>query len=92
VYIDHGQGLTTGYFHMSQTLVSLGDTVERGQQIGKVGNSGRVTGPHLHWVFRYGATNLDPLSLESLGLLIVPPSQAPVTHDSLESSPTGRSP
>lgn len=92
VYIDHGQGLTTGYFHMSQTLVSLGDTVERGQQIGMVGNSGRVTGPHLHWVLRYGATNLDPLSLEGLGLLIVPPSQAPVTSDSLESAPTGRSP
>ncbi len=92
VYIDHGEGLTTGYFHMSQTLVSLGDTVERGQLIGRVGNSGRVTGPHLHWVFRYGATNVDPLSLETLGLLTVPPSQAPDTGDSLKSSPTGRSP
>jgi len=92
VYVDHGQGLTTGYFHLSQALVGVGDTVQRGQLIGRVGNSGRVTGPHLHWVFRFGATNLDPLSLESLGLLIVPPSQAPVTHDSLESSPTGRSP
>ncbi|HTO72922.1 MAG TPA: M23 family metallopeptidase [Gemmatimonadales bacterium] len=92
VYIDHGEGLTTGYFHMSQTLVNVGDTVQRGQLIGKVGNSGRVTGPHLHWVFRYGATNVDPLSLQALGLLVVPPSQAPDTGDSLKSAPTGRSP
>jgi murein DD-endopeptidase MepM/ murein hydrolase activator NlpD len=92
VYIDHGQGLTTGYFHLSKALVSAGDTVERGQLIGEVGRSGRVTGPHLHWVFRYGGVNLDPASLEPLGLLSIPPSQAPVTHDSLGTPPTGRSP
>ncbi|MEO8032383.1 MAG: M23 family metallopeptidase, partial [Gemmatimonadota bacterium] len=83
VYIDHGQGLTTGYFHMSQALVAIGDTVERGQLIGRVGNSGRVTGPHLHWVFRYGGVNLDPASLEPLGLLMLSPSQPKVVHDSL---------
>ncbi len=83
VYIDHGAGLTTGYFHMSETEVSIGDTVTRGQEIGKVGRSGRVTGPHLHWVFRYGGVNLDPASLAPLGLLVLPPSQAPVAHDSL---------
>ena len=47
VYIDHGGGVVTAYFHMSKTLVSAGDTVERGQVIGLVGNTGRVTGPHL---------------------------------------------
>jgi murein DD-endopeptidase MepM/ murein hydrolase activator NlpD len=83
VYLDHGAGLSTGYFHMSQSLVAQGDTVERGQVIGRVGNSGRVTGPHLHWVFRYGGVNLDPVSLAPLGLLNLPPSQPLPPHDSL---------
>ena len=55
VYIDHGGGIVTGYFHMSQTEVAVGDTVERGQEIGLVGSTGRVTGPHLHWSARFGA-------------------------------------
>lgn len=83
VYLDHGAGLSTGYFHMSQALVAVGDTVERGQLIGRVGNSGRVTGPHLHWVFRYGGVNLDPASLEPLGLLLSSPSQHAAPGDSL---------
>jgi len=67
VYIDHGNGLVTGYFHMSQPLVAAGDTVERGQQIGLVGSTGRVTGPHLHWSARFGALTIDPADLLSLG-------------------------
>jgi len=67
VYIDHGNGLVTGYFHMSQQLVAVGDTVERGQQIGLVGSTGRVTGPHLHWSARFGALTIDPANLLSLG-------------------------
>ena len=63
IYIDHGQGLVTAYFHLSQAAVSQGDTVSAGQAIGKVGASGRVTGPHLHWVARYGAISVDPLSV-----------------------------
>lgn len=63
LYIDHGAGLVTGYFHLSEALVSRGDTVKTGQIIGKVGKSGRVTGPHLHWSVRYGATSVDPASL-----------------------------
>ena len=55
VYIDHGNGVVTGYFHLSRTLVAEGDTVARGQKIGLVGATGRVTGPHLHWSARYGA-------------------------------------
>ncbi len=47
VYIDHGQGLVTAYFHLSRTDVAEGDTVTSGQRIGAVGRSGRVTGPHL---------------------------------------------
>jgi len=60
VYIDHGDGIVTGYFHMSQPEVAVGDTVERGQEIGLVGATGRVTGPHLHWSARFGAITIDP--------------------------------
>jgi murein DD-endopeptidase MepM/ murein hydrolase activator NlpD len=67
VYIDHGGGVTTGYFHMSKQLVSVGDTVARGQTIGLVGATGRVTGPHLHWAARYGALTVNPLGLLTLG-------------------------
>lgn len=63
VYINHGGGLVTAYFHLSQQLVSAGDTVEAGTPIGRVGATGRVTGPHLHWVVRYGDTSVDPRSL-----------------------------
>ena len=45
----------TVYHHMSRALVAAGDTVERGQLIGRVGATGRVTGPHLHWGAQYGA-------------------------------------
>ncbi len=67
VYIDHGNGILTGYFHMSQPEVAVGDTVERGQEIGLVGATGRVTGPHLHWSARFGALTIDPADLLSLG-------------------------
>jgi len=67
VYIDHGGGLTTGYLHLSRALVEVGDTVARGQVIGLVGATGRVTGPHLHWTARYGALTVNPLDLLALG-------------------------
>jgi murein DD-endopeptidase MepM/ murein hydrolase activator NlpD len=66
LYLDHGGGLVTGYFHLSRTLVAPGDTVLPGQPIGEVGRTGRVTGPHLHWIARYGAINVDPMSLVEL--------------------------
>jgi hypothetical protein len=66
VYVDHGEGLVTGYFHLSRVDVAQGDTVARGQIIGRVGKSGRVTGPHLHWIARYGSITVDPMSLVRL--------------------------
>jgi murein DD-endopeptidase MepM/ murein hydrolase activator NlpD len=67
VYIDHGNGLVTGYFHLSKPEVTIGDTVERGQEIGLVGATGRVTGPHLHWSARFGALTIDPADLLAIG-------------------------
>jgi murein DD-endopeptidase MepM/ murein hydrolase activator NlpD len=63
IYIDHGEGLVSAYFHLSRQDVAVGDTVTAGQRIGLVGATGRVTGPHLHWVMRYGAISVDPLSV-----------------------------
>lgn len=66
LYLDHGDGIVSGYFHLSATTVKTGEMVERGQIIGKVGRSGRVTGPHLHFVMRYGGTTIDPMSVMAL--------------------------
>ena len=63
VYVDHGEGLTSAYLHLSQQAVAAGDTVGRGQVIGRVGATGRVTGPHLHLIVRYGDVTVDPMSL-----------------------------
>jgi murein DD-endopeptidase MepM/ murein hydrolase activator NlpD len=66
VYLDHGAGLVSGYLHLSRIDVAQGDTVEAGQVIGGVGATGRVTGPHLHWLVRYGLITVDPVSLLEL--------------------------
>ena len=63
VYLDHGAGLVTAYFHLSAVDVAQGDTVMPGTRIGSVGATGRVTGPHLHWVARYGSVTVDPSTL-----------------------------
>ena len=66
VYLDHGEGLVSAYFHLSRADVVEGQTVHAGDLIGEVGQSGRVTGPHLHWVMRYGNVSVDPMSAVAL--------------------------
>lgn len=63
VYIDHGAGLVSAYLHLSKQLVAQGDTVARGQVIGSVGATGRVTGPHLHLITRFGHVSVDAASV-----------------------------
>ncbi len=62
VILDHGNGYQTYYAHMSEVLVKEGDIVEKGYQIGKLGNTGRSTGPHLHFEVRKDGVPQDPQS------------------------------
>ncbi len=59
--IDHGWGIYSGYLHQSEILVQIGENVSQGQLIGKVGGTGRATGPHLHWEIWVGGVQVDPL-------------------------------
>jgi murein DD-endopeptidase MepM/ murein hydrolase activator NlpD len=66
VIIDHGLGLFSMLAHMSAIDVHEGDQVTAGQLLGRVGATGRVTGPHLHWAVRASGARVDPLSLLAL--------------------------
>jgi murein DD-endopeptidase MepM/ murein hydrolase activator NlpD len=63
VILDHGLGLFSTFAHLSRRDVAEGAVVERGQALGLVGATGRVTGAHLHWAVRLGGARVDPLSL-----------------------------
>ncbi|GAB3319977.1 hypothetical protein GCM10027299_13200 [Larkinella ripae] len=71
VYIDHGNGLISEYFHLKSYQVKAGQTVTKGQVIGQVGETGRVTGPHLHFGVRWHGACVNP------GYLLVDPSDLP---------------
>jgi murein DD-endopeptidase MepM/ murein hydrolase activator NlpD len=58
--IDHGQGVYSGLYHQAEIYVSVGDLVSAGQLIGKIGDTGRVTGPHLHWELWVNGIQVDP--------------------------------
>ncbi len=67
VEVDHDNGLTSRYAHLSKSLVRVGDVVMKGQVIAKVGASGRTTGPHLHFEVREKGIPLNPNKFLSLG-------------------------
>lgn len=60
VYVDHGNGIQTRYAHLSKRYAKVGEEVQKGEAIGLAGNTGRSTGPHLHFEIRYGETLIDP--------------------------------
>lgn len=59
--IDHGHGIGSNFLHLSRLNAKVGDQVEQGQIIGRVGSTGRATGPHLHWGMTWYNTRIDPL-------------------------------
>jgi len=61
VVIDHGNGLTTRYGHLSKIEVAVGQELKRGEELGQVGSTGRSTGPHLHYEVRIGDVAVSPL-------------------------------
>ncbi|RDV03073.1 M23 family peptidase [Sphingorhabdus pulchriflava] len=61
--IDHGMGLNSAFLHCSELLVEEGQVVKQGQVIGRVGATGRASGPHLHWGMKWRAARVDPLAL-----------------------------
>ena len=77
VIIDHGLGLYSLFAHLSSSAVGAGAMVAPGDRIGASGATGRVTGPHLHWAVRVGATSIDPMSL------IAASASLPERHDVL---------
>jgi hypothetical protein len=66
IYLDHGGGVISMYFHLNDILVKDGDEVKKGHVIGLVGSTGRSTGPHLHWGMRINNARVNPLSLVTL--------------------------
>jgi murein DD-endopeptidase MepM/ murein hydrolase activator NlpD len=79
VVLDHGLGLFTTYSHLSQVSVMEGDALDAGQLVGRVGATGRVTGPHLHWAVVLNGARVDPVSLMAAtgGLTLDPAEVGP---------------
>lgn len=74
VYLDHGDGLITMYFHLREISVASGQEVAAGERIGRVGSTGRSTGPHLHFGARWRGARVDPE-------LLLHPERAPRLGD-----------
>jgi murein DD-endopeptidase MepM/ murein hydrolase activator NlpD len=67
VFVDHGDGLLTMYFHLSRVDVQAGQELRRGETLGAVGATGRATGPHLHFGVRWRGARVDPAQLLDTG-------------------------
>jgi murein DD-endopeptidase MepM/ murein hydrolase activator NlpD len=89
VILDHGQGLYTVYFHLLRVSVKAGALVERGDVVGKLGSTGKVTGPHLHFGVRLSGANVDPLAFLALDFSRDPlaPASQPATSSAPASQP-----
>lgn len=68
VEIDHGNGITTRYAHLSSILVNVGDTISAGEAIARSGSTGRSTGPHLHYEVRLNGEAVDPMRFLTAGI------------------------
>ncbi len=78
IFVDHGLGLYSMYFHLSDVLVKEGDLIRAGQVIGKVGATGRATGPHLHWGMKVNGARVNPYTLLDLPFSKNPAADLPV--------------
>ena len=83
IFLDHGLGLYSMYFHLSDVLVKEGDLIKAGQIIGKVGTTGRATGPHLHWGIKVNGARVIPYAL-----LELPFPQNPAASQSPSATPS----
>ena len=75
IVLDHGLGLYTFYGHLESTAVNNGQVVQAGKIIGRVGATGRVTGPHLHWAARLNKARVNPLNLVTIVPTDKPPTE-----------------
>jgi murein DD-endopeptidase MepM/ murein hydrolase activator NlpD len=66
IFVDHGLGCYSMYFHLKEVDVKKGQSVKKGEVIGKVGATGRATGPHLHWGIRLNGARINPVSMVGL--------------------------
>lgn len=90
VFLDHGQGLITMYNHLERVYVQPGERVARGQPIGEIGMTGRVTGPHLHWTVSLNNARVDPmlfLGEEERAALATPAQNRPPPKAASTSTP-----